>query len=208
MVEFTVKGPYDVPVKVVGSSARFVDKELLRSLLSQSDGAIAKAGCYVFSLRAARGCIPVYVGKATRNILREAFNDRNCNNLAEYINARQRGRLQISIVHQNKMRLLQGNKDCIADIEEYLIGYAARRNPDLINIHGTGGASWSIKGVNNGRGAPAAVVAEFKEMMGIAKRRTVTKATNDEDSIEPSNTEPIAATNAAEDNSEPSEAVV
>jgi hypothetical protein len=108
----------------------------------------------------------------------------------------------------------QGNKDCIADIEEYLIGYAARRNPDLINIHGTGEASWSIKGVNNGRGATGATVAEFKEMMGIAKRRTVSKptsddkATGDDDSIEPSNTEPIAPPNTANGHGDPGEAAV
>src|SRR5690242_8288241 len=110
MVEFTVKGPYDVPVKVIGSTAKFVDKDLLGALLTQSEGALAKAGCYVFSVRASRGSIPVYVGKASRNIFKEAFNDRNCNNLAQYLSARQRGKLQITIVHQNKMRLLQGNK--------------------------------------------------------------------------------------------------
>src|SRR5262245_24577520 len=129
MVEFVVKGPYDVPVILTGNGARFVDRAKLRELQTSSGGAAAKAGCYVFSWRASRGSIPVYVGKASRNILREAFNDRNCNNLAQYINNRKKGRLQISIVYQNRMKLMLGNKTCISEIEEYLIGYAARRNP-------------------------------------------------------------------------------
>lgn len=201
MVNFVVKGPFDVPTKEAMNGARFIDTSQLHVLTSASDGSINKAGCYVFSWKASRGSLPIYVGKATRKIISEAFNPRNLTNLAEFVNNRKRGRLQIYIIFQERMRL-RSNKEAITEIEEFLIGRAAIRNPNLLNIHGTRPASWTIVGVaNHGAGGLAAAVQEFKKTLGIVSHRraqnrpTVTVST---EVIEPFDTESIPGPSEAE----------
>lgn len=191
MVNFVVKGPFEVPMKRLQGGARFIDCARLSEMVEASEGAIKKAGCYVFSCKASRGSLPVYVGKATKSLLREAFNPRNLNNLQEYINDRRRGTLELSIVVQERIRLL-ANANAISEIEEYLIGYAAVRNKNLINIHGTAASNWKIAGVaNHGRpGAAAQTVRDFKVMMGIATKKKSTRDVDpDLEEIEPATTE-------------------
>jgi len=197
MVNFIVKGPFDVPLKEAANGARFIDVDKLHSLKADSNGSINKAGCYVFSWRAARGSLPIYVGKATGKILSEAFNARNLNNLAEFINNKRRGRLQIYIVFQDRIRLI-ANKTAIAELEEFLIGRAAIRNPNLINIHGNRPASWTIVGVaNHGAGRPGATVQDFRKMLGIVRktkpssRPTALPTVIQPEVIEPSETESV-----------------
>ena len=190
MVNFVVKGPFEVPMKKLQGGARFIDCARLKEVVDASEGALNKAGCYVFSCRAARGSLPIYVGKATRSLLREAFNPRNLNNLQEYINDRRRGTLELSIVVQERIKLL-ANAKAISEIEEYLIVYAALRNKNLINIHGTA-TNWKIAGVANHRrpGAAAQTVREFKLMMGIATKKKATRDVDrDFEEIEPATTE-------------------
>ena len=94
-------------------------------------------GCYVVACSAPRsGAFPLYVGKATKSILKEAFNDRNINNLNRFLFGRKKGRLQLYAIYQQKVKLLQGNSKLIGEIEDFLIGYAALRNRNLLNIQG------------------------------------------------------------------------
>ena len=55
MVNFVVKGPFDVPLKEAANGARFIDVDRLSELKMLSDDCITKAGCYVFSWKASRG---------------------------------------------------------------------------------------------------------------------------------------------------------
>lgn len=167
MVNFLVKGPFDIPIKKTANGAEFIDVDRLGELVTLADGAFAKPGCYVFSWNAGHGAVPVYVGRATGKLLKEAFNPRNLHNLAEYMNNKKRGKMQVSIVFQERVRLFS-NKGAINKIEEFLIGHAARKNPELLNIHGTNGDSWSIQGVaNSGPGGPGQSATDFKAMMGM-----------------------------------------
>lgn len=176
MVNFIVIGPFDVPTIGGSSGGKILDhkKNLRKKVEAEAgDPKISGPGCYVFACTASRGAIPLYVGKATKNILMEAFNDRNINNLNHFLLNRKKGRLQLFAIYQAKVRLLFGNPKIISEVEEFLIGFAARRNRDLLNIHGTGGASWTIAGVaNNGRGPPGASARAFKKMMGMQARST------------------------------------
>jgi hypothetical protein len=87
--------------------------------------------------------------------------------------------VQLFAVYQQTVRLLQGNSKIITGIEEFLIGYAALRNRNLLNIHGNSDATWSIAGVaNHGSGNPGTSVLAFKAMMGMKTRST--KAFTDE----------------------------
>jgi hypothetical protein len=174
VVNFIVNGPFEVPSGREGpNGAYFVDEKRLRDLIESSHETICKPGCYVFACSSSRGSIPVYVGKAKSNILTEAFNDRNIKNLNRYMNSRRRGKLQIFAIHQQRIHHGEGNKDVIAEIEEFLIGHASRRNPGLLNIHGTGPTRWVIEGFANHKGGrPEAAVVAFKGMLGIVAKRT------------------------------------
>jgi hypothetical protein len=90
MVQFVVKGPFEVPLRKGVSGGMYVDAERLNDLSKQSPD-LTKPGCYVFSCTSPRGSLPVYVGQATKNIFTESFNDRNINNLNTYLSYRKRG---------------------------------------------------------------------------------------------------------------------
>jgi hypothetical protein len=95
VVNFVVIGPFDVPTIKGSNGGRILERkqELKRTVQAAAgDAKICNPGCYVFSCIASRGSIPLYVGKATRNILAEAFNERNINNLNHFLLNRQRGK--------------------------------------------------------------------------------------------------------------------
>lgn len=172
MVQFVVKGPFRVPLKKGMAGGRLVNREKLAEI-SQENEDISKPGCYVFSCASGRGSLPVYVGKASKNIFKEAFNDRNINGLNEYLSDRRRAKLEFYAIHQANVRGQTGNEDCIEDIEDWLIGFASRRTTQLLNIHGTRPTKWSIAGVANhdGKGHPGSSVLLFKAMMGMATKK-------------------------------------
>lgn len=173
MVQFVVKGPFPVPLKKGITGGRLINQEKL-SEISENNGDVSKPGCYVFSCASGRGSLPVYVGKASKNIFKEAFNDRNINGLNEYLNNRRKAKIEFYAIHQANVRGPTGNQDCIDDIEDWLIGFASRRSSQLLNIHGARPAQWSIAGVANhgGKGHPGSSVLSFKAMMGMTTRKS------------------------------------
>jgi hypothetical protein len=193
MVNFVVIGPFDVPIVRGAHGGRLLEHKIQCRNKVASDANNRKIngpGCYVFACSAPRsGAFPIYVGKATKNILNEAFNDRNINNLNHFLLNRKKGRLQLYAIYQQKVKLLQGNSKVIAEIEEFLIGYAALRNRNLLNIHGNSDASWTIAGVaNNGSGNPGASALAFKSMMGV-KPRSLRQGAHSADEIKPAEVE-------------------
>jgi hypothetical protein len=193
MVQYVVKGPFSVPLRRGVSGGTYVDEERLNDLLSQSPD-ITKPGCYVFSCTSPRGSLPVYVGQATRNLFAESFNARNINNLNTYLSYRKRGGIELYIIHQSLVKGGMGNRTCIDDIEDFLIGYASRRNANLINIHGTRTSKWSISGVANhtNGGHPGSSVMSFKKMMGMATKKDKAGAKPDVlEEIEPERVESV-----------------
>jgi hypothetical protein len=86
---------------------------------------------------------------------------------------RLRPKIEIYIIHQSKVHGETGNKACIDDIEDFLIGWASRRNAELLNIHGNRPDKWSIVGVANhaNGGHPGSSVLAFKEMMGMKMKK-------------------------------------
>ena len=112
------------------SGGTYIDEDKLDQVSAQSPD-LAKPGCYVFACASPRGSLPVYVGQASRNIFREAFNDRNLKNLNTYLSYRKRGRIELYVIHQNAVRGDTGNKTCIDDIEDFLIGYASLQERQL-----------------------------------------------------------------------------
>ena len=89
------------------------------------------------------------------------------------MNSRRRGKLQIYAIYQQRVLNGEGNKEAITEIEEFLIGHASRRNPSLLNIHGTGPTKWVIEGFANHKGGrPEASVVAFKGVLGIVAKKS------------------------------------
>jgi hypothetical protein len=191
VVQFVVKGPFDVQLRRGVAGGTYIDEDKLDQVSAQSPD-LVKPGCYVFACTSPRGSLPVYVGQASKNIFKESFNDRNIKNLNTYLSYRKRGRIELYVIHQSAVRGDTGNKTCIDDIEDFLIGYASRRNGNLINIHGTRSSQWSISGVANhsNGGHPGSSVIAFKKMMGMATKRDRVSAKPDVvEEIEPEKVE-------------------
>ena len=165
MPQFIVAGPFDVPLQPDVRKAKLIDRAKAKSLTAQSDG-FARRGCYVFGIRAGKGARPIYVGMTmSQNLIAEAFNERNVNLVNDYIN-RQKGNPVIYIVYQKAGRGGPA-KNCIPEIEEFLVARCAKRNPKLINVHMNKKASWSIAGViNSGSGKPSASASQFSNLIG------------------------------------------
>jgi len=97
VVNFAVIGPYDVPTISGIHGGKILERKRTLKMAIQEAARdhpkISGPGCYVFSCATGRGSIPLYVGKATSNILAEAFNDRNINNLNHFLLNRKKGKI-------------------------------------------------------------------------------------------------------------------
>ena len=109
MVQFVVKGPFEVPLRRGVSGGTYIDEDRLDQVSAQSPD-LAKPGCYVFACTSSRGSLPVYVGQASKNIFKESFNDRNIKNLNTYLSYRKRGRIELYVIHQSAVRAIPAIK--------------------------------------------------------------------------------------------------
>jgi hypothetical protein len=168
MATFNAHGPFEIPLKIIGTQARFVDADAVKALVRQLPE-FAKIGCYVFVVAYPKGEVPIYVGKTGKGTLKsEPFNPRNLRAIDQYINKLGKNyQLRLYLITQINSK---GAKDrsSISEIEDFLIAKAARRNADLLNVHGIGKPSWSISGVaHSNRGQPTSVATKFKKALGL-----------------------------------------
>ena len=171
MATFSVSDFFDVPISAHKNGAKFIDISALKTE-SKTESDLAKIlslrGVYVFSIRAGKGRRPWYVGKSEKStFLKEAFNERNQNGLNAHIN-NHKGTLQINFITQERTPGKPNLKQ-IAEIEYLLIGYAANRNPNLLNKNNKNqDYEFVIKNVyNSGSGKPSNREREFKSLMGL-----------------------------------------
>ncbi|MGA9794209.1 MAG: hypothetical protein WBQ17_01615 [Rhizomicrobium sp.] len=169
MATFDVKGPFRVPTIKLKTGVSVIDEEknTIRQFWESTD-LRDRRGCYVFVIKAAKGYTPIYVGRATTSRFdTEVLNARNVKNGNLTMAARYRGALYVFLLPARKARgKVNGNH--IAQVEEYLIGHAARKNKDLINVRLLPSNPWSVAGlVNAGQGQPPLAVQELKRALGI-----------------------------------------
>ncbi|HZP09675.1 hypothetical protein, partial [Methyloceanibacter sp.] len=128
MAEFVVTKKFKVPVKVLKLGCRVVDTSAIESFWKACDHVPEKRGCYVFSMKAAKGEKPFYVGKASKQPFRdECFTPHK---LAEHYNiilGSRKGTPYLRFVVQQKSKGKWSLK-AIDDLEEFLIARAAARN--------------------------------------------------------------------------------
>jgi hypothetical protein len=127
-----------------------------------------KRGCYVFSMKAAKGEKPFYVGKAAKQSFRqECFTPhKRADHYNEILGSR-KGTPYMSFLIQQKVRG-KWSLSAIDEVEEFLIAHAAARNPDLSNQRRLPNQSWSIRGVASSRQGPRSTEAKaFRTLLGI-----------------------------------------
>ena len=146
MKEFTVHGPYPVPLEP-NKIAKMVAKNL--KIFWQGVGAMAeKKGVYVFAIRAGRGYTPIYVGKTeARTFAFETFT--NTNRAGHYNPALldyEKG-LPVLFLITHPAGKGAVNRRCIDQIETFMIDIASIKNAGVSNVRKRKQHRWRIKGV-------------------------------------------------------------
>jgi len=166
MVEFTIEGPFDVPV-YKGKNGRIVRAEEGETLFDHHPNLASKRGCYVFGMRSGGGITPTYVGKATRTFKGECFTAHKLGKANETLVDTERGTLVIFFVVAPSGRGRPAEKK-IELLEHFLIQAGVAVNPSILNVKGTKQEEWSIKGVlRTRRGRPTYRASAFRSAMRI-----------------------------------------
>lgn len=166
MVNFSVHGPFDIPI-YRGKAGRIVRAEEGRAFFKTYQTWAGRKGCYVFAIRAGRGITPTYVGKATKTFQQECFTaDKlgKCNQtLADYA----KGTLIMFLVAAPTGRGRPAEKQ-IKLLEDFLIQVGVAANDALLNVQGTKEEEWALTGlVRSLRGRPSLAARAFKAAMKL-----------------------------------------
>ena len=164
-----VYGPFNVSYEASGRAKRIRTDHVSAFWANSATKSFGvKQGCYVFSLRAAKGFKPWYVGKATKSFEQEVFTDHNRNIYNDVLFVGRKGTPVIFLVAPQGTKCKVPAKE-IAHMEKELIQYGVKRNPDLYNVQHTKNLpQWTIKGVvRSPQGKPPRPAVAFKTMMRI-----------------------------------------
>lgn len=154
------------------------DKDSLNSFWAQVDAQLDDEvsmgiGCYVFSVRAGRGVLPWYVGKAEKQPFRsECFAAHKLNHYNNIVASR-RGTPFLTLVtkYTPTDRLVKPGSSDHRDIdflETMMISAAIRRNPEVFNVRDTKLLrEMIVPGIlNTPQGKAHSCVASFRDLMG------------------------------------------
>lgn len=166
MSEYTVYGPYRIPVDKRPAGRRVGD---LEAFWIDAISLKKKRGCYVFGMSASGGLIPYYVGKTVKIFEKECFTSHKIEKYNEALCEYKRGRpVMFFVTAPNKKGIVNGRE--IKIIEDFLIQVGLARNEELLNIKGTKKAKWSITHVvRGGIGKPTKAERKFKSMMRLGR---------------------------------------
>jgi hypothetical protein len=105
-----------------------------------------KQGCYVFALRAAKGYVPWYIGKATKSFEQETFTDHKRGHYNDALFDGPKGTPVLFFVtpHGNKQKV---PANVCNQVETFLIQSGYIKNPDLKNRQQKKRPDWTIGGV-------------------------------------------------------------
>lgn len=154
------------------------DKESLATFWSRvetelGDGLSGAIGCYIFSIRAGKGCLPWYVGLAEKQSFRkECFTSHK---LVHYNNAiaKRKGTPLLTLIVKytpsGKIINPTGNVHCdVQYLETMLIANCLGRNADLYNVRDTKLLrEMVVPGLlDNPQGKASASVSDFMSLIG------------------------------------------
>jgi len=173
-MKFEPFGPFEIPRKENG----LVDAEdsamaFWSAVEEQVEGLSSAVGCYIFSIRAGRGSLPWYVGKAEKQTFRqECFTPHKLNIFNEQVASRN-GTPMLTLVtkftptgrYSNKSK--NGHRD-VSFLENMLISLAIQRNPEIANARSTRFMrEMVVSGIlNSSNGRNSSRVNDFRALVG------------------------------------------
>lgn len=166
MATFTVKGPFPVPASTL-AAGRHISAAEGKAFWEMHEGLATDRGCYVFAFRAAKGFVPIYVGKATKSFGQEIFTDHKLNKYNYGLASRRKGTPVLFFVCLVKTKG-PVNRVAIDEAESYLIQSGLVANKHLLNSQKTKLESWSIGGVvRSGRGKQSAAAIDLCQCLKL-----------------------------------------
>ena len=143
-MRFDIFGPFEVDRRANGLIAASASdrREFWEWVDDHVPGLSAACGCYIFAIKASRGTLPWYVGKAERQpFSRECLSSHKINHFNNAIAGR-RGRPILLFLPQltkkgNFRKPTTSTRKAISELESLLIGMAISRNPRMLNTKGT-----------------------------------------------------------------------
>ena len=165
--------PYQLNAKKVKRIAQPEQAKFIESLNDEYPGLLEKQGVYIFCLRAGKGTLPWYVGKAGRSLMQEILTSDKLVKYNSILFDRTRG-VPVFYFVAPKGRGKQVHGKYLPLIEETLIARAYQRNRNLANIRLVSGETWVIDGVMGGVGRRRTLAEEereFSRIMGIEPDR-------------------------------------
>jgi len=167
VISFVNTESFEIPTVPRGKGGKKINITALKEFWTGIGDYAGQRGCYVFSMRAGRGEKPWYVGKASRQTFSiECFASHKVGIYNDVL-GELKGIPRLTFVIPNRERGAWPMAT-IDEVEEYLIGYAASRNPKIANKRKLPHQKWTIQGVvPASRGAPSSDAASFKKLMGI-----------------------------------------
>lgn len=165
--KFTVSEIIDVPYDLANGIKR-INKKQARKKMKEFREYTDERGCYVFGIRAGKGCTPIYVGKAAKQALRtEVF---SADKLEKFNNALfryRKGTPVVAFVVPEKKRGVPP-ASLIDEMEGVLIQRAYAKNRKIENENGIYLCGWFIAGaINRGKGKPTEKSKAFCQLVGI-----------------------------------------
>ena len=161
-----IDGPHIVPRTPLPGGLVITKNDIARFWDELGDLA-DECGCYVFGIRAGRGIMPGYVGKAARRFRQEVFTSHKLVKYQTYMARTRKGTpvLFFAVAQRARGRI---NETAISHCELELINLAWRTNPDLENERGLKGPSFVIPHVTEPvRGKPSAAAKSFCAMLDL-----------------------------------------
>jgi len=168
--DLIIHGPFEIPhIQQSTGSAKHIDKEQAAEFLKMLDteGIAEKQGCYVFALKASKGYMPWYIGKATKSMRQECIAAHQLTHYNGLLFKGYKGTPVMFFVAPDAKKKKVPKEVC-DEIETYLIQFAYRKNPDIRNVQKTNVPEWSIDGVvRSKQGKPTAIASAFKTMLAM-----------------------------------------
>lgn len=142
-MKFNIQGPYELERSkgLIDSSAK-ARREYWERIDDDIPGLSDACGCYVFSIKASRGMLPWYIGKAERQpFKKECLSHHKINHFNNAI-AERRGIPVLFFIPQltkagSFRKPTTSTRKAINELESILIGMALAKNSDILNAKGT-----------------------------------------------------------------------
>jgi hypothetical protein len=167
MTQFTCHGPFKVhTTKLPGGKS--ITPVQIKSFWDENQNYTSQIGCYVFAMRAGKGITPLYVGKATKSFVQEAFASHKLAKYLPALSTYKSGTPVMFFVAYPAKKKGGTNLKHIAALEKFLIQQAVIANPFLLNINHSSAPSWGIAGVLRSQTKkPTNGAVAFKALLGF-----------------------------------------